>query len=145
MSKVSLTVELAQELDIKGGRLYGIIKDPAYQDIVREYELDANQSLLWFDVVQILNAVMQIYEMEDVLISRENLGKVIKTVMKQGRYPYLKMLLQNQEDNEYIGTVFAEIIEDIQLIYDSIAGEKKIFASQEEINRMVEEKDKGKQ
>lgn len=140
MSKVSLTVELAQNLDIKGGRLYGIMTDPHYQDVVKEYDLDANQSLLWFDVVQILNSIMELYEYENVELSRPSLGKVVRRVMKQGKFPYLKTLITQDLDDETAGTIYWEIIEDIQLLYDSIQKEKKIFITQEEINRIVEEK-----
>lgn len=142
MSKISLTMDIVQELDVKGGRLLAIIKDRTYRDLIAEYELDLTQSLLWYDVVQVINAIMDIYEYEDIEISRECLGKVVKKILQQkdAKFPFLKAMVDQTDDDEYVGTIVWEMVEDLENIYDSIQKDmKKILTTQRDIDRIVEE------
>lgn len=144
MAELLLNLETVENLDITIARLLGIIENPAYKEIVEEYELDLTQCRLWYDVVSILNYIMELYDYEDLSMSIESLGVTVKKILaeKSDKFLYLAMLLDNQgvlSDNMAIGKTILEVIEDIQLIYRDIKKEfKGIFASQQDISRMFD-------
>lgn len=160
MSQFVLTMEIVQELDIQSGRLVGVINDPAYEGIVKAYQLDLAQCFLWLDVVRILNYIMHIYNYEDVAIDNEQLGLTTKKIVetKRDKFPFFVELMKEEnifdrttqegtlmkEENIFdskikIGTVIREIMEDIHNVYHLVDKEmKEILASQEEISRMVD-------
>jgi len=144
MSHFSITLEKVQDIDIKSGRLLGITQEPLYRELVEEYELDTAQCFLWLDVAHLLNYIMEEYDYNDVELEYEELGKVVRRILKQKRDRFV-FLVELVEQNhlldvpEELGTIIEEMIEDIYLVYRGIQADlEEIFTSQEEINDLID-------
>lgn len=144
-NEVNLSLELVQDLDIRIGRLVGLIKNPSYTTLVEEYELDTVQCLLWWDMAQMLSYVLAADNYEEAQYSYSLLGEQAKLVMAEveDKFYHLKQLLLQYEilnNNEEVGKILAESLEDIRVIYDDIEGElDEILSSQEDIERLVDD------
>ncbi len=141
---LSLTLDLANTLDIQVSQMTGLLQDPRYEQIVQEYELDTNQCQLWWEISQILSEILANHEYDDLELSHFKFGLEIKRVLAAhpDKYSYVKQLLEQYgilHHNAYIGKVIIETMEDIQMIYNSIAKElQKLMASQTEIQDIVD-------
>lgn len=139
MSKIRLTLELLEKLDIQSSRLLGLTKDDRYSDVVDEYELSETQCQLWLDISRILAHILDHNEYEDIECEYEEFGLMAKKVMAtlDTKFMLLKQLLAQSNalhDNHQIGTILHESMEDIQDIYRSVEKElAKYLANPEEI------------
>ena len=84
---------------------------------------------------------------EDVALSDKDLGYETKKVLAEqdDKFFYIKQLLVQYDvlhENREVGKIIKETIEDIQIVYKSIEKDlDKIFTSQEEIQKIIRNKD----
>ena len=143
-----LDVELMQNLDIQVGRMMGLLKDPRYQKLTDDYSLDIVQCMLWMDITQILSNILDQNGYEDLRLPTEVLGLEAKKILAASDHSlaYIKALLQQYDilhENEEVGRVICETVDDIRNTYKLVEKElSKILSSQEDIQRWIEKKEK---
>lgn len=139
----SLTIDSLHQLDIQVGRMIGLLKDPKYTKLMKEYELDSAQCDLWWEVVQLLTLIMDKYDYEDLVLDNHDLGLETKKILAESeKFIYLGQLLEQYDilhSNLAVGKIVEETMEDIGIIYRSVAKElASILASQKEIQKIVD-------
>lgn len=139
----SLTIDSLHKLDIQVGRMIGLLKDPKYTKLMKEYELDSAQCDLWWEIVQLLTLIMDKNDYEDLLLDNHDLGLETKKVLAESdKFFYLKQLFAQYDilhSNTAVGKIVEETVEDIGIIYKSVAAElASILSSQKEIQNIVD-------
>lgn len=143
---VSLTPELAENLNIQVSQMSGLLQDSRYRLVMEQYQIDADQCMLWWEVSRIVEAILGQHAYDDLDITMIQLGFEIKQVLADNprKYPYISQLLIQYDilhDNRQVGQIIYETIEDIQIIYESIAKIlKTVLSSQQEIKEMIEDR-----
>lgn len=142
---VLLTPELAENLNIHVSQITGLLQDSRYRPFLEQYQIDADQCMLWWEVSRMIEAILGQHDYEDLDLRMEQVGLEVKQILADNprKYPYITQLLIQYNilhDNSQVGQIVWETTEDIQIIYDSLSKVlKQVFASQQQIQEMVQD------